>query len=301
MSRILARTRRPRIAGCILGGAIGDSLGAAHEGRPSDQLRLRPPSLTDDTQLTLATCEALLQSEVVSPESIAERFLSWYRERRLSGLGSSTLKALRDLDAGAHWAISGAGGERSAGNGAAMRIAPVAFRADPFSFEGRRTIRDVCRITHRNEHAYIGALAIALAIQLIVTESWDGQGSLCAVVSRELPDSLVRDRLAATCDLGPEAGPADFAERFGASGFVAESVPLAILAAQSAPRIGFEAVVEQVVAIGGDTDTNASMAGQLAGTWFGEPSLPLHWLDSVPERELLFSVAAEFAISAAES
>ena len=52
---------RDQILGCILGGAIGDALGGPHEGK-------RPPveisdndewRLSDDTQLTLATCEAI--------------------------------------------------------------------------------------------------------------------------------------------------------------------------------------------------------------------------------------------------
>jgi ADP-ribosylglycohydrolase len=52
---------RDQILGCILGGAIGDALGGPYEGK-------RPPieisdndewRLSDDTQMTLATCEAI--------------------------------------------------------------------------------------------------------------------------------------------------------------------------------------------------------------------------------------------------
>src|SRR5262245_24138963 len=66
------------------------------------------------------------------------------------GLGSSTLKALRDLSAGAHWALAGARGEYAAGAGAAMRIAPLAFLLDPASADDRVLIRDVARITHHS-------------------------------------------------------------------------------------------------------------------------------------------------------
>lgn len=59
--------------------------------------------VTDDTQLTLATCEAIVESRSVTPESIAKQFVRWFRERRITGIGSSTLKALTELDAGGHW------------------------------------------------------------------------------------------------------------------------------------------------------------------------------------------------------
>src|SRR5262245_33045013 len=146
-----------RVVGTIVGGALGDAWGRPFEGSvprgpipPPDEL-----VITDDTQLTLATCEAVIEGGTVDPARIAGRFLVWFRSGRLRGLGASTLKALRDLDLGAHWALSGAKGERSAGNGAAMRIAPLAFLLDLRSDEHRRTLRDVCRITHHHDEAYV--------------------------------------------------------------------------------------------------------------------------------------------------
>jgi len=83
---------RDSIVGCIVGGAVGDLLGGVAERGGL--------SLSDDTQLTLATCEALSSStRTVSPEAIAATFREWFRAGSLSGLGSSTLKALRDLAA----------------------------------------------------------------------------------------------------------------------------------------------------------------------------------------------------------
>jgi len=126
-----------RARGCILGGAIGDALGGPFEGQPGP-LRFREQrewAISDDSQLTLATCESIIEISKVSPEHIADRFVRWYKARRITGMGSSTLKALRDLDAGAHWALAGARGEISAGNGAAMRIAPLAFHLDQLLIE----------------------------------------------------------------------------------------------------------------------------------------------------------------------
>ncbi len=98
-----------RARGCILAGAIGDAMGGPFEGHPGP-LKFRESdrwTISDDSQLTLATCESIIQAGEVSPEPIAGRFLQWYRAGRITGMGSSTLKALRDLDAGGHWALAG--------------------------------------------------------------------------------------------------------------------------------------------------------------------------------------------------
>jgi ADP-ribosylglycohydrolase len=127
------------VRGCIIGGVIGDAMGGPFEGRLGP-LRFEEHtawSISDDSQLTLATCESIIELGKVSPEHIAQQFAHWYRARRITGVGASTLKALRDLDAGVHWALAGAKGEMSAGNGAAMRIAPLAFHLDPAISEER--------------------------------------------------------------------------------------------------------------------------------------------------------------------
>ena len=270
--------REDRIAGCLLGGALGDSIGSHFEGSAAVNDFALPSNLrvTDDTQLTIATCESIVETRAVSPESIANHFVRWYQERRISGIGSSTLKALIELDAGGHWAMVGATGERSAGNGAAMRIAPIAFFLDPDVDADRQTIRDICRITHRNDEAYIGALAVLRSIRYAV-----GGGELNADVFTylidSLPDSNVRDRLIIIRDSSLTVD--GYVTRFGATGYVADSVPLAILAAIRGSDIMDS--IKQLVQCGGDTDTIASMFGQIFGAAHGVESLPLDTINEI--------------------
>jgi ADP-ribosylglycohydrolase len=285
-----------RIVGCILGGAVGDALGGPYEGR-SGPVVIEPDApwfLSDDTQLTLATCEAICDCDSISPESIAKNFACWYRQGRVTGTGASTLKALRDLAAGAHWALAGRKGDQGAGNGAAMRIAPLAFLLDPDSSTQRTTLRDICRITHHNDEAYIGAVAVVRAVRAVTFGSWQPGQSLLELVAVPLPMTMVRERLLELHQVDPATAVFNVSRRFGCSGFVAESVPLAIYAAQRIGGIGFVQLLHEVIEAGGDTDTNASIAGQIVGAWLGFAGLPAALCERLKEEEVL-RVAQDFA------
>jgi ADP-ribosyl-[dinitrogen reductase] hydrolase len=286
-----------RVLGCIVGGAIGDALGGPYEGQPGpvDLEPDAPCRLSDDTQLTLATCEAVYAAGTVTPASIADRFACWYRQGRVTGVGASTLKALRDLSAGVHWALSGRKGERGAGNGAAMRVAPLAFLLDPERSKERTVLRDICRITHHNEEAYIGAVAVVTAVRAVASGKWRPGDNLPMLVAESLPHTMVKERLMAISSLNPGTSVYEAGHQFGSSGFVAESVPLAIYAAGRIGRVAFDEVLREVIATGGDTDTIASMAGQIAGTYAGLRGIPLELRQQLPNREEILTIASTFA------
>lgn len=281
----------------MLAGAIGDAMGGPFEGRPGP-LTFREHSgwtISDDTQLTLATCESIIKLSRVSPEHIAGCFLQWFRDRRLSGVGSSTLNALRNLDAGAHWALAGAKGEMSAGNGAAMRIAPLAFHLDPGIAEHRQLIRDVCRITHHNEEAYVGALAVVAAIRWLAFDRRTSPIQLFETVLTYLPDSRVRDRIAELNSLPNDLPVSEISAHYGSSAYVVESVPLALYAAREIDRSPLEVVLRYVIEAGGDTDTIASITGQIAGAWLGAPQIPTELINSLPAASDIEDVCDRFA------
>jgi ADP-ribosyl-[dinitrogen reductase] hydrolase len=257
-----------RLGGCLAGGAIGDAIGSFYEGRPGlKMINLEiVHGITDDTQLTMATCESIIESGQVSAAGIANHMLTWYNNGKLSGVGASTLKALRDLQMGAHWALSGRSGEYAAGNGAAMRIAPLAFFINPDT--DRTLIRDVCNITHKNDEAYAGALAILYSLHYIISNKWLPGISLAELITPQLPDSSVRDSLLKLQE-NPSLSIREAAELVGTSGHVIESVPFSIFAADKIRESSFEDVLAKIILCGGDTDTNASLAGQIMGTYIG--------------------------------
>lgn len=261
-----------KVKACLLMGALGDAYGSKYEQSdiPAGDSNW---FFTDDTQLTMATCESIMEKGFADPEHLAQTFRRWYRDRRLTGLGASTLKALVELVGGGSWWTVGAKGEMAAGNGAAMRIGPLAFILDPKKESDRELIENVCRITHHNTDAYVGALAVVWAIRLVQNT----QQNFIPAVIKALPDSRVRDRLEAITQ-SPGLRIRDIGKRFGSSGYVVDSVPLALFAAQQAPTIGIQNMMKEIVAAGGDTDTNCSIAGQVAGVFMGAEAIPDEWM-----------------------
>jgi ADP-ribosyl-[dinitrogen reductase] hydrolase len=251
--------------------------------------------VSDDTQLTLATCEAIVRHRTVSAEVIAEEFAEWFRSGRINGVGASTLKALRELAAGGHWALVGRKGEMAAGNGAAMRAAPLGFLLIPTSDGDRTQLRDICRITHHSDEAYIGALAIVLAVHSIAIEQQTLQSSLLDHILHQLPDSNVRDRIGEISKAIYEQGIEACGKQFGTNAYVAESVPFALAAATLIPIHGFEDVLKTVIECGGDTDTNASIVGQIGGAALGLNHLPATLMKNIREREEIIAVAHQLS------
>jgi ADP-ribosylglycohydrolase len=287
-----------KIVGCIIGGAIGDALGLPYEGEKEPKIKpVRFLEISDDTQMTLATCEAISRTRQIDPSQIAKTFADWFIKKKISYVGASTYKALQELSFGGHWALVGRKGEMSAGNGAAMRIAPLAFCLNPDEERGKLLIRDVSRITHHNEEAYIGALAIVIAIYAAYKGYWLGEPTLIKYVMEKLPDSSVRDRLIEVSKLEKKLSLKAVSEKFGCSGYVVETVPLVLYAAEQISYIGFEALLNNLIELGGDTDTNSSIFGQILGTFLGYKNLPEFLISSLPDIDLLISVAKRFAAS----
>jgi len=182
---------------------------------------------------------------------------------------------------------------KSGSGTAAMRIAPLAFHLNLDDHQDRRVIRDVCRITHHNEEAYAGALAVVIAIRSLAF-SQSAPSDVLEIVSSQLPDSRVRDRIM-ELKLLPDNSVADVAAKFGSSGYVVESVPLALFAARLIERHPFDDLLRMLIEAGGDTDTNASMTGQVAGAWLGAAKISSKMIELLPKKNFVRQVSTDFA------
>ena len=262
-----------KVKACLLVGALGDAFGSRFE------LSDIPAGddawmFTDDTQLTCATCESIMEKRKADPAHLAKTLEQRYKKQGLVGITAATLMAMVNLQGGATWATCGDKGDHASGNDAALRTAPLAFLLDPLSTHDRKLLRDISRITNHNEDAYHGALAMLLGIRFAQNSS---QNFLPNVI-RHLPDSPLRERLMAVIEV-PGASIRDIARKFGNGSAAIESVPFALFAAHQADHLGLPATLNAIASSGGDTDTNCALAGQVIGVRHGLEAVPHDWME----------------------
>jgi poly(ADP-ribose) glycohydrolase ARH3 len=169
-------------AGCLLGQAVGDGLGAPYEGLlpdmiyhdfgPSSELVKNPENetlyYTDDTQMMIGVAETLVERGHIEEETLCRAFAANYQPR--PGYGKGARRVLEAMLEGGDWrelARSQFPGG-SLGNGAAMRVAPVGL----LFCDDLDRVWDQARLsalpTHVHPLGIEGAQLLALAVALAV-------------------------------------------------------------------------------------------------------------------------------------
>jgi ADP-ribosylglycohydrolase len=277
--------RNAAAAGALLGTFVGDALGMPYEGLSSPAVPARLEMVearrgrgtyTDDTEMMIVLAESLLEHGSVNEERLAQAFLERCDPSR--GYGAGTLEVLASwrrgvsLDAAAQRLF---GGEGSLGNGAAMRIAPIAVRFARSPGKLRAQAERSARLTHANPLAVDAAVVQAAAIAAALRGEDIAAASRTAAHTPVMREQLNRaDRL-----LGGAFHPDEVAVELGNSAAGHRSVPTAIFAAVAQP--GFEDAVSFAVRCGGDADTLGAMAGAIAGARHGASAIPRRWLDAL--------------------
>ena len=274
------------VAGSLIGLFCGDALGMPYEAQPPDavperlemeEARLGRGTYTDDTQMAIALAESLVRCGRVDEEDLGATIAEAFDPDR--GYGPGTTTVVRLWAAGVPREEAAAtlfGGKGSAGNGAAMRVAPVGLL---FAHDPERCVAEArrqARLTHAHPLGVDGAAAQAAAVAAAVRGDDHLEAARAAVETEELARRL--DEAAAL--VGRAVEPAEAARILGSTVAAHESVPAALLAA-TAP--GFEEALTFAVRCGGDTDTVAAMAGAIAGARFGLAAIPSRWLDALED------------------
>ena len=288
--------RSHRVAGAVVGSAVGDALGAPFEFGPAGQFSARfpvaargartemcgggslgwePGEFTDDTQMALLVATSLVERNSLDEADLFDRFRTWAAADP-PDIGNQTRAVLGsgrpwDVAASEHFARSG----HAAGNGSLMRTTPAAIR---FSREGRDATMDAARrisaLTHGDPSAGEGCAIFHELIRVAL----DGGNPLAAVPSAlELVAPEHRRRWATV--LAEDWTPEQATENNGA---VWPTLGSAVWALRQGGD--FEAVLRRVIDLGGDTDTVAAVAGGLAGAVFGMAGIPMRWSSVVHGR-----------------
>jgi len=278
-----------RARAALLGVAVGDALGATTEFMTPAQIRdrygvlrdivgggwlkLSPGQVTDDTEMTLCVARGIVRSGRWDLGPIAERFAHW-----LSGdpadVGATCRRRIEEYMENGR--LEASPDERGAGNGAAMRVAPVALYTLGDEELLSRLAVEQARITHHHPLSDAACVSVGTIIQ---------RGTLGAPP---------RDVRAAAEELASRHPEFRFEGYDGeSSGYVVDTLRTVFDVFFSTDN--FEDCIVKTVNRGGDADTTGSIAGAIAGARYGLAAIPQRWLQALDPilREELSTLAEE--------
>jgi ADP-ribosyl-[dinitrogen reductase] hydrolase len=307
-----------RTAGCLLGLACGDALGAPYEFGPSfareipvemkggGPFNFGPGEFTDDTAMAIAIALAVRDahsrrladgSDAIDLEKVLEHWLAWLDVtkdvgmqtgtilRRLQRDGLITEAACRMLSQNHHEASAG----QSAGNGALMRTAPVALAYVRDTTGLADMARRVAQLTHWEDAAGDACVLWCFAIVHAVRT---GELDIRIGID-ELPESA-RAYWLERIEEAESSNPAHFSVNNGWVVSAFRGAWSAIFhSITDLGRIDVVDALERAVRGGNDTDTVAAIAGSLIGAAAGASVFPAHWRTRIHgwnianERELI--------------
>jgi ADP-ribosyl-[dinitrogen reductase] hydrolase len=263
-----------------LGLAIGDALGATVEfltpGEIRHQhgvhreitgggwLRLKAGKVTDDTTMALALGESILASGGVDAKAAADAFNAWMRAKPVD-IGNTVRRNLISYRRTGN--PEAPPSEHDAGNGAAMRVLPVALAC--YGQPPEQIIaasRAQAHVTHHNEVSDAACETLILMVQDFMA------GCEAEAVQRERADGLVRRFPVFAYDRKRHENP---------SGYVVDTVQAVFQALFG--TTSFEECLIDTVNRGGDADTTGAIVGMLAGARYGKEAIPRRWLKALEE------------------
>ncbi len=275
--------RADRFAGCLLGLAVGDAVGAPYEGLTHadiffqfgspDNLVTNPSGdtlfYTDDTEMMIGVAETLAECGRVDELRLCRAFADNYHPER--GYGQGARRVIEAMATGGDYRTLAAnifpGG--SFGNGAAMRIAPVGLLFADTPDELWEQARLSALPTHTHPLGIEGAQLLAYATAWALRTTTFDRKQLW----RELRERATTEEFRWHISIAAKLKPGDSLSGLGSTLHAHRSVVTAIACFAATPG-DFKMTISRAIGLGDDTDTVAAMAGSLVGAFAGVGAIP---------------------------
>ena len=227
----------------IIGAIAGDVIGSAYEFHPTRdygfELFTPESTFTDDTVLTMANAQWLLEDELHSHETLVNIMQDLCHRYEWRGYGARFVRWIVSSDPQPYGSF---------GNGSAMRVSPVGFYAQSLD-EALELAKISAEVTHNHPEGIKGAQATAAAIFLA------RQGKTKREISKYIQDTFNYDLSRSLEEIRPDYSFDETCQR---------TVPEAITCYMEGKD--YEDVVRLAVTLAADADTLAAIAGSIAST-----------------------------------
>jgi len=267
-----ALSLQDRALAAFLGFAIGDALGATVEFMTKGEiaakygthrnmigggwLRLKAGRVTDDTEMAFALARSLARTGGLDVRDACEEFAAWLKTGPID-VGNTCRRGIRRYIT--QGTVEGTFFEGDAGNGAAMRILPVALATIGRPAEAAQWSLSQCRITHHHPLSDDASLAL---VQMLHGLLVGGDKRAARVVA----DALIGRHHVFRFE--PYSGQS--------SGYIVDTMQTVLHFYFNTDS--FADCVVQTVNQGGDADTTGALAAMLAGATYGTAAIPAAWV-----------------------
>jgi len=288
-----------KIYGCLLGGLIGDAMGAPTEGKTYRQIEEQygPQGVTDfsgagtdDTAIREQLIDAIFKTGGdVTCDDFARSFVD-FRKRNYRLWFIPVRNAFHKFEAGLRLPAY-AGWDNMQSSSTAMSVSPMGIINACAPRQAALETLDVASLIHNGASGFCrdAACAMAAAVAAAFSPDATADSMVAAATAHLLPQSghEMRERIAQTLDLAGEAG--DYA-RFRALYYERHLYPTISDSRETVPATlaifrlaGGEpqAAIVNGANFGRDADTIATMVGGLAGALHGVGGLPPAWVEKV--------------------
>lgn len=296
-----------KIYNAIMGLVVGDALGVPVEFKKRDTYEVtdmigygtynQPPGTwSDDSSMTLATLESIVRIGRVNAMDIMKNFENWLYRGTFTphgvtfDVGGTTQSAISRFKSG--YALKDCGGKSiiDNGNGALMRILPVALT--PCTNMKHYDISSVTRLTHAHDISIIASFIYTAVVEAIL----HGEAKEKAI---EISVEDFRSQIMYIATLSDYKPLFDIKtlsrDDIKSSGYVVDTLEAALWCLYHTDN--YRDCVLTAVNLGDDTDTVAAVAGGLAGLYYGcggENGIPLEWIEKIPRKEWITQICNDF-------
>ncbi|MGB3393528.1 MAG: ADP-ribosylglycohydrolase family protein [Stenotrophomonas sp.] len=286
-----------RYLGCLLGLACGDAVGTTVEFAPrgsfapvTDMLGggpfgLEPGQWTDDTSMAMCLAESLLECNGFDLADQLHRYVRWWKHGHLSSTGECF--DIGSTAAGALYfhlrngnLVADTDDPMMAGNGSLMRLAPVVLWLHP---DTGSAIAHAAR-SSLTTHAAPEAVDCCRLLAAVICNALAGKhkDELLAGSLHHLSEPEVRE-------LAEGHYRRKAREQMCGSGYSVQSLEAALWCVHVTDS--FEQAILTAANLGDDADTTAAITGQIAGALYGVEGIPLQWLATLHQAELIAGFA----------
>ena len=277
----MTTTMKERARGCMMGQFVGDALGAMVEFKtPQDIRKLYPDGnvlmedggtwdtlagqVTDDSEMALMLARSIVNEGIYDMPAVRKAYLEWYLSNPFD-IGNQTERGLiKNSNTSAE------------SNGALMRVSPLGiYSAGQEDWKGiARAVQDA-EITHPVAMCRQANAVMVLALRYIIENDIDAWAAYDAILS-DVNKHKISDAVYMALDAAQRERPADYIVNQGWVLTAFQNAFYQLLYAEN-----FTDGLQDTIIQGGDTDTNAAIAGSLLGAYHGIDDIPSEWQTKV--------------------